>query len=63
MIACHCHGVSDRRIAAEGEAGARTVDDVSLRCGAGGSCGGCHPTIEAILDEVAVAVRRRPVAA
>jgi bacterioferritin-associated ferredoxin len=63
VIACHCHGVSDRRIAAEVEAGARTVAEVTSRCGAGGDCGGCHPVLEDIVDDVAVRIARRPVAA
>jgi bacterioferritin-associated ferredoxin len=30
--------------------GARTPDDVTERCGAGSRCGGCRPSIEAIVD-------------
>ena len=39
----------DRRIVAEIEAGARCPDDVALACGAGARCGGCRPTILALL--------------
>ena len=50
MIACHCTGLSDRRIAAEVEAGASSLEEVTLACGAGGQCGGCHPLVEDIID-------------
>jgi bacterioferritin-associated ferredoxin len=49
MIVCHCLVVSDRRIRAEIESGARTDDDVAFRCGAGARCGGCRPAIDALL--------------
>lgn len=63
MIACHCTGMSDRRIAAEVEAGASSLEEVTLACGAGGQCGGCHPLVEDIIDEVAVTIRGHLVAA
>jgi bacterioferritin-associated ferredoxin len=51
MIVCHCQVVSDKAIRAEIESGACTVGDVARRCGAGtgARCGGCRPTIGALL--------------
>lgn len=49
MIVCHCHAVSDDRIGAEIDGGARSVDEVGDRCGAGTGCGGCRPVVEAIV--------------
>jgi bacterioferritin-associated ferredoxin len=49
VIVCHCRAVSDDRIGAEIDAGARTVDEVGDRCGAGTGCGGCRPVVEAVL--------------
>ncbi|HSL59804.1 MAG TPA: (2Fe-2S)-binding protein [Acidimicrobiales bacterium] len=46
---CHCHGVNDDEIGAEIDAGARTVDEIGARCGAGTGCGGCRPVVEAVL--------------
>ena len=49
MIVCHCQVVSDQAIRAEIESGACTVGDVARGCGAGAGCGGCRPTIGALL--------------
>lgn len=55
MQVCHCRAVTDRRIVEEIHAGATSLDEVGLGCGAGTQCGGCHPTIEAILVTVRAA--------
>ena len=49
VLVCQCEVINDRRIRAEIADGARCADDVALRCGAGARCGGCRPTIEALL--------------
>jgi bacterioferritin-associated ferredoxin len=49
---CACRVVRDHDVMASIEAGARTVDQVSMACGAGIDCGSCLPTIEALLDTV-----------
>jgi bacterioferritin-associated ferredoxin len=49
MIVCHCQVVSDRTIRAEIESGACTMGELARRCGAGSCCGGCRPTIGALL--------------
>jgi assimilatory nitrate reductase catalytic subunit len=54
---CCCHGVNEHTVRAAIAAGAGTVEEVGMACRAGTKCGGCHPTIEAMI-EVAVATRR-----
>ncbi len=49
VIVCHCNAVSDRRIRAEAGLGARSVEDITVRCAAGGDCGRCVPRIEQVL--------------
>ena len=55
MQVCHCVAVNDRRIVDEIVDGALHIEDVAARCGAGSRCGGCHPTIEALLLTVRAA--------
>jgi bacterioferritin-associated ferredoxin len=55
MIVCHCEVVSDRRIRAEVEAGARTIDEIGEGCGAGTRCGSCRPTIGVLLATMVAA--------
>jgi bacterioferritin-associated ferredoxin len=47
---CHCMAVTDRTVDAVIAAGARTVDDVTDLCAAGGGCGSCHQVLQACLD-------------
>lgn len=49
MIICHCEVVSDREIEAEVQQGASCPDDIARRCAAGTNCGGCAPSIAALL--------------
>ncbi len=51
MVVCHCLALNDRTISKLCTDGPVTVDDVVAQCGAGGRCGGCRPTIEALLAE------------
>lgn len=62
MIVCHCQVVSDRRIRAEIEAGAVTVDEIAERCGAGARCGSCRPTISVLLATMVPADQVEPAA-
>jgi len=48
---CHCRAVTDRRLRAALEEGARDPDDLGRRCGAGTGCGGCLPALQALLAE------------
>lgn len=41
MIVCFCHPTSDRDVDAIIDEGARTVEDIGRRCGAGTGCGCC----------------------
>jgi bacterioferritin-associated ferredoxin len=49
MYVCHCEGVTDTTVDAAIGSGARCIEDVTARCGAGGGCGSCHETLEALL--------------
>lgn len=51
MLVCHCKVVTDREIVAAIDAGARDEFDVAQACGAGSECGGCVPTVQALLGE------------
>jgi bacterioferritin-associated ferredoxin len=49
MLVCHCAKICDRTIRACLDRGARSIDDVGRECGAGTVCGGCRPTIGALV--------------
>ena len=51
MFVCSCRAVTDRTVRAAIASGARSVDDVAARCGAGSRCGGCWPALAELLDE------------
>lgn len=53
MLVCHCKVVYERQIRAVIDAGARDEFDIAAACGAGSECGGCVPTISALLGECA----------
>ena len=59
MYVCHCRAVTDRTVAACVAGGARTVQEVAERCGAGGRCGGCIPVVEELLSTAAVELPAR----
>jgi bacterioferritin-associated ferredoxin len=50
MLICHCHAVSDRIIRQCVDAGARSGHEVREKCGAGGTCGGCRPAIDRLIE-------------
>lgn len=50
MYICICEAISDTIISDAIEAGARTVDEVGDRCGAGTVCGNCRQMIETLLE-------------
>jgi bacterioferritin-associated ferredoxin len=60
MYVCHCQAVTDRTVSTVIASGATTVEDITDRCQAGGSCGGCWDTLQALIDE---ADARQPVGA
>jgi bacterioferritin-associated ferredoxin len=49
VIVCHCERVGSAAVEAAIGAGATSVSEVTERCGAGGDCGSCWSTIEALL--------------
>ena len=51
MFVCSCQAVTDRTIKAAIASGARTIDDIAARCGAGARCGGCWPALAELLDD------------
>ena len=52
MLVCHCKAVCDRTIRQCVRAGdASSVEEVGACTGAGTRCGGCHESIEDILEE------------
>lgn len=55
VIACQCLAVSDRTVLGAVAEGAQTIADIGAVCGAGTECGGCHRTLERMID-AAVAV-------
>jgi bacterioferritin-associated ferredoxin len=53
MFVCHCRALTDRDIGEAIAAGARDLDEIGRRCGAGITCGGCCPLLEELLDRAA----------
>lgn len=49
LLVCHCHRVCDRTIRDCVREGACSTEDVGAACGAGTSCGGCEPLVEAVV--------------
>ena len=49
LLVCHCRKVCDRTIRECIDRGARSVDEVGQACQAGTACGGCRPTIGALI--------------
>jgi bacterioferritin-associated ferredoxin len=52
MYVCICNGVTDRAIRQAAEAGCRSVSELTMRTGAGATCGSCVEMAAALLDEV-----------
>ncbi len=53
MYVCLCKAVTDAQVRAAAAAGARSLADVSLACGAGSGCGGCHRVLARLLSACA----------
>lgn len=51
MFICMCIAVTENEIRECVRVGARTVDEVGEHCMAGTGCGGCHESIQLILEE------------
>ena len=52
MYICHCRAVTDRTIEAAVASGARSIDDLARKCGAGSRCGGCWPALREFLGDL-----------
>lgn len=62
MYVCACRALTDRTVRAAIASGARTIEDISQRCGAGVRCGGCWPVLRELLDEHHPADQGQPAA-
>ena len=62
MFICHCRAITDHEIRDEIARGARTIDDLAERCGAGSRCGGCWPGLYELLEAEVGSVDRPAVA-
>ena len=51
MLVCHCMAVYEREVREEIRNGARDEFDIADACDAGTVCGGCVPTITALLSQ------------
>jgi bacterioferritin-associated ferredoxin len=58
MYVCICNGVTDRDIRNAADAGCRSMPELTMRTGAGSTCGSCIEMATAILDE-AIAARAK----
>lgn len=50
MYVCICAAVTDGEVRSCIARGARTVEDVGMRCAAGTGCGSCHDEIGTEID-------------
>lgn len=50
MFVCHCRALTDREIDEAIAGGARDLDEIGRRCGAGITCGGCCPLLQELLE-------------
>lgn len=50
MYVCLCFAVTDNEVKAEISLGARSVEEVGERCGAGTGCGSCQERICELLE-------------
>ena len=51
VYVCICNGVTDHAIREAAEAGCRTMTELTMRTGAGSTCGSCIEMATAILEE------------
>lgn len=50
MFVCVCHAVTDREVERAIEGGAKSREEVTRTCRAGGDCGACHQTIDDMIE-------------
>jgi bacterioferritin-associated ferredoxin len=51
MYVCVCRAVTEEKVKAVIDAGARSVETVTAACCAGDDCGACHEMIEGMIEE------------
>ncbi len=51
MYVCICNGVTDRQIREAAEAGCSSVPEMTMRTGAGSSCGSCLGLVAELIEE------------
>lgn len=59
MYVCICNGVTDHDIRQAAEAGCRSVPELTMRTGAGSTCGSCLETAASVLEQAQLQ-RARP---
>ena len=59
MYVCHCRAVTDRVIEDEVARGATSIEELTVRCGAGAECGGCWPALQELLEHHSLLHRAR----
>ena len=60
MYVCVCNGVTDKDIQREVDAGVSSVSELTMRTGAGASCGSCVSLAETLIGNM-MAARAVPV--
>jgi bacterioferritin-associated ferredoxin len=53
MYVCVCHGITESQVRRAAEEGCRDVHELTMRTGAGSSCGSCLPLAAQLLGEQA----------
>ena len=53
MYVCVCHGVTESQVRRAADEGCRDPHELTMRTGAGASCGSCMSLVAEILDEQA----------
>ncbi len=51
MYVCICHGVTDQQIREVAQNGCRSVAELTMRTGAGASCGSCLDAAAGLLEQ------------
>jgi bacterioferritin-associated ferredoxin len=58
VYVCFCEAVTSREVEDAVDHGAETIEGIGEATLAGTGCGGCHPTLEAILESRCVGCPR-----
>jgi bacterioferritin-associated ferredoxin len=53
MYVCVCHGVTESQVRRAADEGCRDLHELTMRTGAGSSCGSCLPLAAQVLAEQA----------